>query len=163
MSPLRVLRWISAALTAAGLLLGLLAMTASPWLRLTNGAQAYGIRFSLVADLVRVGRQTGTPFPTPTNVYFGWAAWVLLAALTLGAALSGLRLPRAEIVSGLTAAASIAAAALLVAAVRPVISSQSGVGASSGPWLVGGCYLLLGAAAVLGALSGSREPRRSDF
>jgi hypothetical protein len=162
-NPMRVLRWVSGAVTVAGLLLGLVAMTASPWLRLTNAGQAYGIRFALVEDLVRVGRQTGSTFPSATNLYFSVVAWVLLAVLTLGAALSGLRLPRTELIAGITAAACVAATAFLLAACRPLTGSRSGISASSGPWLVGGSYLLLGAAAVLGAVSGSGEPRRSVF
>jgi hypothetical protein len=147
----RWLRWIGFGTAAVGFLLGTLAMTGSPWLRLSSRGQAYGIRFSLVQDLVSTGAEKCTPFPTPTNVFFGWAAWILLGVLSILAVLCGFHLPRTEVFAGITLAGAVGAVALLLAACRPLESP--GVQIAVGAWIMGIGYLVLGAAAVLGALS----------
>jgi hypothetical protein len=144
-------RCLGFATAFAGLFLVIFSMTASPWLRLSSNGHILGIRFSMVQDLVSTGAQTGTPFPTPTSVYFGWAGWILLGMLSIGAVLSGLSLPRTEVIAGITVAGALATVALLVAACRPLASS--GVQVAVGAWVAGIGYLLLGVAAVLGTAS----------
>jgi hypothetical protein len=152
----RLVRWSGFATAAVGILLGILSLTGSPWLRLSSRGQAYGIRFSLVQDLVNTGSDKGTPFPTPTNVYFGWAGWILLGVLSILAVLCGFRLPRTEVFAGVTLAGAVGAVALMLAACRPLVSP--GVQIAVGAWIMGIGYLVLGAAAVLGAVSSRMEP-----
>jgi hypothetical protein len=152
-------RWFGFATAGVGLLFVIVAMTASPWLRLSSGGHVLGIHYPLVQNLVYTGSQTGTPFPGPTSAYFSWAGWVLLGVLSIGAVLSGFKLPHTEVIAALTAAGAVATVALLVAACRPLLTS--GVQIAVGAWLAGVGYLLLGVAAVLGAAS-RRTSRPSD-
>ncbi len=158
LNPIRVLRWSSLGLTAAGIFLGLIALSGSAWLHFSNNGQNYGVNFSLTQKLVRAA---GSALPVAARLYFGWVAWVLLVVLAIGAFLSAMRLPRAEVIAGVTAALAVIAIALLITSTRPLVRAGTGVAADGGPWFAGAGYLAFAAAAVLGAVASKRGPRRS--
>ena len=141
--------WAGFLLVGAGLLLGVLSLTSVPWLRVSNGADVYGVRFSVVnAGTHALGA------PAATRIYFDWPAWLMLGALAIGAVLSALRIERAWVIASLTVVASIAAIALMIQACRPLVDEAHGIRAGPGPWFAATGYLLLGAGAVVRAIAG---------